>query len=144
MRFPRLRGRSVLVGAAVTALFTLVGAQSAYAAEDIHVGTDYGFAGATFDWAGPGKVSNITLTVADWGCDAEPVYAQFLVIRTNGGSWYTDTKRYDYSGCDTGDSTTYRNLSLSDGYNIKYLRVRICVDGGSCALSPASGANPRA
>lgn len=104
----------------------------------------YGYAGATFDWTGPGRASNIDLIVSDWGCDSNPVYAYFRVTRTNGGVWTTDTKRWDYSGCDTGDYTTYNDLSLSDGYNIAYLQVVICVRNGGCHTGGKSGRNPLA
>ncbi|MFE7837040.1 hypothetical protein ACFU53_13630 [Streptomyces sp. NPDC057474] len=113
-------------------------------AELIYASAGYGYGGATFDWTGPGRASNIDLIVSDWGCDSNPVYAYFRVTRTNGGVWFTDTKRWDYSGCDTGDNTTYNDLSLSDGYNIAYLQVVICVRNGGCTTGGTSGRNPNA
>jgi hypothetical protein len=113
-------------------------------AEFIFASASYGYAGATFDWTGPGRASNIDLVVSDWGCDSNPVYAYFRVTRVNGGVWFTDTKRWDYSGCDTGDNTTYNDLSLSDGYNIAYLQVVICVRNGGCTTGGTSGRNPYA
>lgn len=65
----------------------------AAAAEEgpIYIGTSYGYAGATYEWAGPGLVRDIDLIVSDWGCDGEPVYAYFRVNRTNGQYWTTST-----------------------------------------------------
>jgi hypothetical protein len=140
----RRAGITTTIAAFVAVIAFLAPTAAAAEPEWISVGTSYGYGGATFDWSGPGRASNIDLVVSDWGCDSNPVYAYFRVTRSNGGVWYTDTKRWDYSGCDSGDSTTYNNLSLSDDYNIAYLQVVICVRNGSCATSGASGRNPYA
>jgi hypothetical protein len=140
----RARHRTFIAGilAIMTALAVPSAAQAATG--DTYASAGYGFAGADWTWSGPGQASNITLIVADWACDANPVYAYFLVIRSNGGAWTTDTRRYDYSGCDLGDNTTYTGLSISDGYNIAYLKLYICVRNGGCTLGGASQRNPLA
>lgn len=135
--------------AAFTALIAFMApaasaAQQKANAELIYASASYGYGGATFDWTGPGQASNIDLIVSDWGCDSNPVYAYFKVTRTNGGVWSTDTKRWDYSGCDKEDNTSYNDLSLSDSYNIAYLQVVICVRNGGCTTSGTSGRNPYA
>jgi len=149
------RAWSARTWAGLTALFAAFAAVVAFMAPTasaseslesdlITASTSYGYAGATFDWTGPGQASNIDLLVSDWGCDANPVYAYFVVTRTNNETWSTSTKRWDYSGCDTGDYTSYNNLSLSDGYNIAYLQVVICVRNGGCHTGGKSGRNPYA
>lgn len=141
---------SRVAAAAVVALSaTVVNAPSAGAAaqEFIYSGQDYGYAGATFDWTGPSSVSNIDLIVSDWGCDAKPVYAYFLFYTGSGRPDTTPTHRYDYSGCDEGDYTTYNNLTWSiSGDTITYMGVVVCRDAvnGPCKVGGLSGRNPRA
>ena len=139
-----LRGsrRTVLAaGLAVGAAIAVPGAAQA-ASDFVYASNTYGYAGASFDWSGPGSVTNIDLIVSDWECDSNPVYAKFRVNRTNNTYWTTSTERWDYSGCDEGDYTTFNNLTISDGYNIKTIQVEICVRNGSCHWGGVSGINP--
>lgn len=140
----RHRRRTTLIGVFALLLTFIIPQTAAHAEEFIRANADWGYAGATFDWAGPGRATNIDLLVSDWRCDGDPVYAVFLVVRTNGGAWKTDTKRWDHSGCDRGDYTSYNNLSVSDDFNIAYLRVYICVRDGGCKIGAESGKNPYA
>jgi hypothetical protein len=129
------------------------GASSASAApapldqELIYSAQDYGFAGATFDWTGPSSAGNIDLLVSDWGCDGKPVYAYFLFYDGALRPDSTHTHRYDYSGCDTGDYTSYDNLTWSiSGTTLTYLGVVICRDAsnGPCRVGALSDRNPYA
>jgi hypothetical protein len=114
---------------------------AAQAQEVIWASDSYGIAAADFDWTGPGLAEHINLDVSDRGCDANPVYAYFKVINTNGRTWTTQN-RYDYSGCDLEDHTTYNGLSVSDGFNIEYLQIYICVRNGPCHAGGTSERNP--
>jgi hypothetical protein len=108
---------------------------------------DYGYAGATFEWTGPSSVGNIDLLVSDWGCDSKPVYAYFQFYDGSLNPDTTPTRRYDYSGCDTGDYTAYNDLSWQiSGNTITYLGVVICRDAfnGPCRIGGLSGRNPYA
>ncbi|MEU6882476.1 hypothetical protein [Streptomyces sp. NPDC046712] len=104
-----------------------------------------GHASATWTWSGPGRLTNIDLHVEDDNCNSNPVYAQLRVTRSNGGVWYTSTHRYDYNGC-SGSGTNHNDLTLSDGYNIKYIALYVCNDGtfNDCIVGPNSSANPLA
>ena len=92
------------------------------------------------------EVRNIDLIVSDWGCDATPVYAYFMWH--NGSRWdSTPTKRFDYSGCDTGDNTAYNDLFWNaNADNIDYMMVVVCRDAfaGPCTGSFVSDRNPYA
>jgi len=133
---------------------TLVGgASSATAApatldqEWIYSAQDYGYAGATFDWTGPSSAGNIDLLVSDWGCDSKPVYAYFLFYDGALRPDSTPIRRYDYSGCDTGDHTSYDNLSWSiSGSTLTYMGVVICRDAsdGPWRVGALSQRNPYA
>jgi hypothetical protein len=92
-------------------------------------------------------VGNIDLIVSDWGCADRPVYAYFLYYMGSGHPDTTPTRRYDYSGCDTGDNTKYNNLTYSiSGDTITYLSVVICRDAfsGPCRAGALSDRNPYA
>ncbi|HEX7301863.1 hypothetical protein [Lentzea sp.] len=113
----------------------------------IYSGQDYGYAGASFEWTGRSSIGNIDLIVSDWGCDAKPVYAYFLFYNGSLHPDTTPTHRYDYSGCDKEDYTTYNNLSWSiSGDSITYLGVVVCRDAsnGPCKVGGLSGRNPYA
>ncbi|MFD9700347.1 hypothetical protein [Lentzea sp. NPDC059081] len=139
------------VAAAVAVALSVVAVSTppagAAVSDFIYSGQDYGYAGASFDWTGRSSIGNIDLIVSDWGCDAKPVYAYFLFYN---GSLYPDTTpthRYDYSGCDKEDYTTYNNLSWSiSGDSITYLGVVVCRDAsnGPCKVGGLSGRNPYA
>lgn len=138
--------RLAIVALASVAVF-IVAAPAASAQPFIRSAQSYGYAGATFDWAGPSRVSNIDLIVADWGCDAKPVYAYFHYYTGSGHVDRTPTNRYDHSGCDTGDWTEYPDLSFSvSGDSVTYLAVVICRDAlnGPCQVGALSGRNPYA
>lgn len=104
---------------------------------------DFGFVGATWDWAGRGKLTNIELVVADWACDGKPVYG-YLEYGDGYGWWdRTPTNRYDYSGCDLGDDTIYRGLSFSTtAGDIAYVFPVVCLPGIKCVAGYLSGRNP--
>ncbi len=114
----------------------------AHANEWIYATNTYGYAGATFDWTGRGRVSNIDLYVSDWECDGQGVYAYFKVIYTDWTYNYTDTKRWDHSGCDTQDYSTYNDLKIEEGFDILYLQVIMCRRDGPCKAGNLSGENP--
>lgn len=137
---------AVVMMAAVMAIVA-VPAAGAADQELIWSAQDYGYAGATFDWTGPSSAGNIDLIVSDWGCDGKPVYAYFLFYNGSGRPDSTPTHRYDYSGCDRGDYSTYNNLSWSiSGDTITYLGVVICRDAwdGPCRVGGLSRRNPHA
>ncbi|SFR05972.1 hypothetical protein SAMN04488564_102928 [Lentzea waywayandensis] len=146
--FSKIAGR--IAAAAVVALSAVVvNAPSAGAAaqEWIYSGQDYGYAGATFDWTGRSSVGNIDLLVSDWGCDAKPVYAYFLFYNGSLHPDTTPTRRYDYSGCDKEDYSSYNNLTWSiSGDSITYMGVVVCRDAsnGPCKVGGLSGRNPYA
>ena len=141
---------SRVAAAAVVALSAVVvNAPSAGAADQefIYSGQDYGYAGATFDWTGRSSVGNIDLLVSDWGCDAKPVYAYFLFYNGSLHPDTTPTRRYDYSGCDKEDYSSYNNLTWSiSGDSITYMGVVVCRDAsnGPCKVGGLSGRNPYA
>jgi len=108
----------------------------------VYSANGYGYAGATFNWTGPGQLSDIDLLVTDQKCDSNPVWAYFRVNRTNNTFFTTGTRRYDYSGCDKEDYSTYNDLSLSDGFDIKTVQLIICVRNGSCHTGGESDRNP--
>ena len=142
--------RSGITVLTVVAAALLGGADGATASpqeqEFVYHGASYGYAGATFDWTGPGSVANIDLIVSDWACDNHPVYAYFEfwdgALRPDRipGSYY------DYSGCDTGDYSPYPDLSYHDSRNITYMTVVICGLGpnSGCEAGFLSGRNPHA
>ncbi|HUQ60851.1 hypothetical protein [Lentzea sp.] len=139
----------VAAAAAVALSVVAVSAPPAGAAASdfIYSGQDYGYAGASFDWTGRSSIGNIDLIVSDWGCDAKPVYAYFLFYTGSLTPDTTPTRRYDYSGCDEGDYTTYNNLTWSiSGDSITYLGVVVCRDAsnGPCKVGGLSGRNPYA
>jgi hypothetical protein len=144
------RSFSKIVVAAVVALSAIVVTTppaGAAAQEFIYSAQDYGYAGATFDWTGPSSASNIDLLVSDWGCDAKPVYAYFLFYNGSLHPDTTPTRRYDHSGCDKEDHSTYNNLKWSiSGDTITYMGVVICRDAsnGPCKVGALSGRNPYA
>ncbi|MDX8142521.1 hypothetical protein SK854_10370 [Lentzea sp. BCCO 10_0061] len=146
--FSKIAGR--VAAAAVVALSAVVvNAPSAAAADQefIYSGQDYGYAGATFDWTGRSSVGNIDLLVSDWGCDAKPVYAYFLFYNGSLHPDTTPTRRYDYSGCDKEDYSSYNNLTWSiSGDSITYMGVVVCRDAsnGPCKVGGLSGRNPYA
>ncbi|RDI26425.1 hypothetical protein [Lentzea flaviverrucosa] len=146
--FTKIAGR--VAAAAVAALSAVVvTAPSASAADQefIYSGQDYGYAGATFDWAGRGSVRNIDLLVSDWGCDAKPVYAYFLFYNGSLHPDTTPTRRYDHSGCDKEDYSSYNDLTWSiSGDSITYMGVVVCRDAanGPCKVGGLSGRNPYA
>ncbi|MFJ5986493.1 hypothetical protein [Lentzea sp. NPDC092896] len=146
--FSKIAGR--IAAAAVVALSAVaVAAPSAGAADQefIYSGQDYGYAGATFDWTGRSSVGNIDLLVSDWGCDAKPVYAYFLFYNGSLHPDTTPTRRYDYSGCDKEDYSSYNNLTWSiSGDSITYMGVVVCRDAsnGPCKVGGLSGRNPYA
>ena len=146
--FSKLAGR--VAAAAVIALSVVtVNTPSASAADQefIYSGQDYGYAGATFDWTGRSSVGNIDLLVSDWGCDAKPVYAYFLFYNGSLHPDTTPTRRYDYSGCDKEDYSSYNNLTWSiSGDSITYMGVVVCRDAsnGPCKVGGLSGRNPYA
>jgi len=104
---------------------------------------DFGFVGATWDWAGRGRLRNIELVVADWACDRKPVYG-YLEYGDGYGWWdRTPTNRYDYSDCDLGDHTTYTGLSFSTtAGDIAYVFPVVCLPGIKCVAGSLSGRNP--
>ncbi|GHH29560.1 hypothetical protein [Lentzea cavernae] len=146
--FSKIAGR--VAAAAVVALSAVVvqaPSASAAAQEFIYSGPSYGYAGATFDWAGRSSVRNIDLLVSDWGCDAKPVYAYFLFYNGSLVPDTTPTRRYDYSGCDKEDHTAYNDLTWSiSGDSITYMGVVVCRDAadGPCKVGGLSGRNPYA
>ncbi|MCR3751859.1 hypothetical protein [Lentzea californiensis] len=146
--FTKIAGR--VAAAAVAALSAVVvNAPSASAADQelIYSGQDYGYAGATFDWAGRSSVRNIDLLVSDWGCDAKPVYAYFLFYNGSLHPDTTPTRRYDHSGCDKEDHSSYNDLTWSiSGDSITYMGVVVCRDAanGPCKVGGLSGRNPYA
>lgn len=146
--FSKIAGR--VAAAAVVALSAVVvnaPSASAAAQEFIYSGQDYGYAGATFDWAGRSSVRNIDLLVSDWGCDAKPVYAYFLFYNGSLHPDTTPTRRYDYSGCDKEDYSSYNDLTWSiSGDSITYMGVVVCRDAanGPCKVGGLSGRNPYA
>jgi hypothetical protein len=146
--FRRIISRvAAAIAVALSAVVAATPPAGAAAQEFIYSGQDYGYAGATFDWAGPSSVSNIDLIVSDWGCDAKPVYAYFLFYNGSLHPDTTPTRRYDYSGCDKEDYTTYNNLKWSiSGDTITYMGVVICRDAanGPCRVGGLSGRNPYA
>jgi hypothetical protein len=132
---------------ALSAVVVLAPSAGAAAQEFIYSGQDYGYAGATFDWTGRSSVGNIDLLVSDWGCDAKPVYAYFLFYNGSLHPDTTPTRRYDYSGCDKEDYSSYNNLTWSiSGDSITYMGVVICRDAsnGPCKVGGLSGRNPYA
>ncbi|MDX8051686.1 hypothetical protein SK571_20035 [Lentzea sp. BCCO 10_0798] len=146
--FTKIAGR--VAAAAVAALSAVVvNTPSASAADQefIYSGQDYGYAGATFDWAGRSSVRNIDLLVSDWGCDAKPVYAYFLFYNGSLHPDTTATRRYDHSGCDKEDYSSYNDLTWSiSGDSITYMGVVVCRDAanGPCKVGGLSGRNPYA
>ncbi|MEV6710948.1 hypothetical protein AB0M48_02795 [Lentzea sp. NPDC051208] len=146
--FTKIAGR--VAAAAVAALSAVVvNTPSASAADQefIYSGQDYGYAGATFDWAGRSSVRNIDLLVSDWGCDAKPVYAYFLFYNGSLHPDTTPTRRYDHSGCDKEDYSSYNDLTWSiSGDSITYMGVVVCRDAsnGPCKVGGLSGRNPYA
>ncbi|MGW6442967.1 hypothetical protein [Lentzea sp. NPDC055074] len=146
--FSKIAGR--VAAAAVVALSAVVVTAPPAGAADqefIYSGQDYGYAGATFDWAGRSSVRNIDLLVSDWGCDAKPVYAYFLFYNGSLHPDTTPTRRYDYSGCDKGDYSSYNDLTWSiSGDSITYMGVVVCRDAanGPCKVGGLSGRNPYA
>lgn len=146
--FSKIAGR--VAAAAVVALSAVVvnsPPAGAAAQEFIYSGQDYGYAGATFDWAGRSSVRNIDLLVSDWGCDAKPVYAYFLFYNGSLHPDTTPTRRYDHSGCDKEDYSSYNDLTWSiSGDSITYMGVVVCRDAanGPCKVGGLSGRNPYA
>jgi hypothetical protein len=72
------------------------------------------------------------------------VYAYFLFFNGELRPDSTPTDRYDYSGCDTGDYTTYHNLNCAiSGDTITYLGVVICLDAfdGACRVGDRNGSS---
>ncbi len=105
----------------------------AHAELNLSASQSYGYAGAGIDFTGPSSFYVYDLVVADWGCDAEAPYAQFFYrLGSSTHRWdYTPTKRYDHSGCDSGDFTTYTNLSFSlSGDTIADMGLVICKSSG--------------
>ncbi|ANZ40308.1 hypothetical protein BBK82_34050 [Lentzea guizhouensis] len=149
---PRSFNRTVnrVVAATAVALSVVVATTPAAGAADqefIYSGQDYGYAGATFDWTGRSSVGNIDLLVSDWGCDAKPVYAYFLFYNGALVPDSTPTRRYDHSGCDKEDYSSYNNLTWSiSGDSITYMGVVVCRDAvnGPCKVGGLSGRNPHA
>ncbi|HEX8869786.1 MAG TPA: hypothetical protein VF821_29265 [Lentzea sp.] len=140
----RVAAAAAVALSVITMTTTTAGAA---AQEFIYSGQDYGYAGATFDWTGRGSVGNIDLIVSDWGCDAKPVYAYFLFYNGSLHPDSTPTHRYDYSGCDKEDYTTYNDLKWSiSGDSITYFAVVVCRDAfnGPCKVGGLSGRNPYA
>ena len=139
-----------VVAATAVALSVVVANTPAAGAADqefIYSGQDYGYAGATFDWTGRSSVGNIDLLVSDWGCDAKPVYAYFLFYNGALVPDSTPTRRYDHSGCDKEDHSSYNNLTWSiSGDSITYMGVVVCRDAvnGPCKVGGLSGRNPHA
>lgn len=87
------------------------------------------YAYASFQWSDNGGVYNIDMSVHDWECDGHPTYAYFQTYRAGSRTYGTTVRRYDHSGCDTGDSTSWSNLYIPDsGDKITSLRLRVCVD----------------
>ncbi|WP_439656939.1 hypothetical protein ACSHWB_31650 [Lentzea sp. HUAS TT2] len=146
--FSKLAGR-VAAAAMIALSVVTVNTSPAGAADQefIYSGQDYGYAGATFDWTGRSSVGNIDLLVSDWGCDAKPVYAYFLFYNGSLHPDTTPTRRYDYSGCDKEDYSSYNNLTWSiSGDSITYMGVVVCRDAsnGPCKVGGLSGRNPYA
>ncbi|MFD4643478.1 hypothetical protein ACFWN2_39650 [Lentzea sp. NPDC058436] len=144
----KLAGRAAAAAAiALSAVVIHTPSASAAAQEFIYSGPSYGYAGATFDWAGRSSVRNIDLLVSDWGCDAKPVYAYFLFYNGSLHPDTTPTRRYDYSGCDKEDYSSYNDLTWSiSGDSITYMGVVVCRDAadGPCKVGGLSGRNPYA
>ncbi len=146
--FSKLVSRVAATAAVALSVIALNTPPAGAAASDfIYSGQDYGYAGASFEWTGRSSIGNIDLIVSDWGCDAKPVYAYFLFYNGSGYPDTTPTHRYDYSGCDEGDYSTYNNLTWSiSGDSITYLGVVVCRDAsnGPCKVGGLSGRNPYA
>ena len=138
----RARGRTALAaGLAVTAAMAVPVSAEAAVAASASTSNPTSKASAKWNWVSGTTLNSINLTVSDVGCDSEPVFARFRVTRVNGDYFFTQ-KRYDYTGCDTGDSKTYTGLSLSDGYNIKNVRLQVCDDAGRWCSYSAAKDNP--
>ncbi|MCX2951713.1 hypothetical protein [Lentzea sp. NEAU-D7] len=146
--FTKIAGRVAAVAvAALSAVVVNTPSAGAADQEFIYSGQDYGYAGATFDWAGRSSVRNIDLLVSDWGCDAKPVYAYFLFYNGSLHPDTTPTRRYDHSGCDKEDYSSYNDLTWSiSGDSITYMGVVVCRDAanGPCKVGGLSGRNPYA
>ena len=138
-RLRRLRRaglRSALAGLAAMTMTVVLSAGVAHAEVSLSTSASYGYAGAGIDFTGSSSFHVYDLVVADWACDGEAPYAQFFYrLGSSVNRWdYTPTKRYDYSGCDLGDLTTYTNLDFTlSGDTIADLGLVICNSSG-CRL----------
>lgn len=87
------------------------------------------YAVATFRWSTGGGVYDIDLSVYDWHCDSHPTYAYFEAFRPGTQTTTKTVNRVDYSGCDTGDWTSWKDLHINDsGDKITKLRLVVCID----------------
>lgn len=143
----RIRNVLLAMGASLGLVLTVPGAANAsHATGSASVSNSYGRASASWTWQNSSSLSKISLHVKDANCNSNPVYAYFRVTRSNGNTWHTSTHRYDYNGCN-GGGTTHPGLSLSDGYHIKYIAIRLCNDEWGtdpCTTGSNSAANPHA
>ena len=124
--------RSALAGLA-TAMVMFMSPGVANAEVSLSTSQSYGYAAAGIDFTGASSFHVYDLVVADWACDGEAPYAQFMYrLGSSTHRWdYTPTKRYDYSGCDLGDLTTYYNLDFTlSGDTVADLTLVICNSSG--------------
>ncbi|WP_410638454.1 hypothetical protein [Amycolatopsis sp. lyj-346] len=126
-------GLGAALAAVAAAVVTVVVPGVAHAQQNLSASQSYGYAGAGIDFTGPSSFHVYDLVVADWGCDGEAPYAQFFYrLGSSTHRWdYTPTKRYDHSGCDSGDFTTYTNLNFTlSGDTIADMGLVICRSSG--------------
>ncbi|QFU89676.1 hypothetical protein YIM_22490 [Amycolatopsis sp. YIM 10] len=131
----RRTGLRSALAALATAMVMVISPGLAHAELNLSTSRSYGYAGAGIDFTGPSSFHVYDLVVADWACDGEAPYAQFFYqLGSSTHRWeYTPTKRYDHSGCDLGDLTTYYNLDFThSGDTIAFLAVVICNSSEGC------------
>jgi hypothetical protein len=132
-RLRRTGLRSALVGLTATATVMVMSPGVAHAELSLLASDSFGYAAAGIDFTGPSTFNVHDLVVVDAACNAEAPYARFYYrLGSSIHRWdRTPAKRYDHSGCDAGDFSTYTNLPFElSGDTIAEVFLVICDSSG--------------
>jgi hypothetical protein len=108
----------------------------------------FGYAHASWKWAGPGSTNKMKVYVNDQRCrDGDSTYAYMEFKRAGaGGIVEGDNYYWNENSVCKGPGQTYKAPAFSDNFNISKARVVVCVDNwGSDPCKKGNWAkNPKA